>query len=70
MTGMHDSEEEEYSGKPEGPDYVRDPHSHRPQRVKSAKDKGEINSAIQSIRDLRQSLASSAVNSNLSPTAG
>lgn len=74
---MHDSDEEEedensYGAyRREGTDYVQNPHSHRPPRVKSAKHGGEeINSAIQSIKDLRQSLASSAVNSNLSPTAG
>ena len=72
---MHDSEgeegEEESGRVQEGPDYVQDPHSHRPPRVKSAKAGGEeMNSAIQSIKDLRQSLASTAANSNLSPTAG
>ncbi|XP_053384365.1 uncharacterized protein LOC123536146 isoform X9 [Mercenaria mercenaria] len=67
--GMHDSDDEET--KREGPDYVQDPHSHRPPRVKSAKAGGEeINSAIQSIKDLRQSLTLSAANTNLSPTAG
>jgi hypothetical protein len=66
---MHDSDDEET--KREGPDYVQDPHSHRPPRVKSAKAGGEeINSAIQSIKDLRQSLTLSAANTNLSPTAG
>ncbi|XP_052797687.1 uncharacterized protein LOC128229851 isoform X23 [Mya arenaria] len=70
--GMHDSEEEEELETREGPDYVQDPHLHRPPRVKSARTGGEdMNSAIQSIKDLRQSLATSAAsNTNLSPTAG
>ncbi|WAR02838.1 CBPC2-like protein [Mya arenaria] len=69
---MHDSEEEEELETREGPDYVQDPHLHRPPRVKSARTGGEdMNSAIQSIKDLRQSLATSAAsNTNLSPTAG
>ena len=73
---MHDSDEQEeeitFNATPrDGTDYVKNPHKNRPPRVKSAKHGGEeINSAIQSIKDLRQSLASSAVNSNLSPTAG
>lgn len=76
VPGMRDSDTEEgdtnYSAlRREGTDYVQDPHRHRPPRVKSAKHGGEeMNSAIQSIKDLRQSLASSAVNSNLTPTAG
>jgi len=70
-SGMHDSEEEKELEAREGPDYVTDPHTHRPPRVKSARPSGEnINSAIQSIKDLKQSLASSAANSNLTPTAG
>lgn len=76
VPGMRDSDTEEgdtnYSAlRREGTDYVQDPHRNRPPRVKSAKHGGEeMNSAIQSIKDLRQSLASSAVNSNLTPTAG
>lgn len=69
---MHDSDDEEgYGQKEERPDYVKDPHPHKPPRVSSAKGGGEeMNSAIQSIKDLRQSLVSTASNSNLSPTAG
>lgn len=76
ISGMHDSDEENENDtyptvQRQGTDYVQDPHSHRPPRVKSAQRGGEeINSAIQSIKDLRQSLASSAVNTNLTPTAG
>ena len=70
---MHDSDDEEgeLSSKQERPDFVKDPHTHNPPRVSSAKSGGEeMNSAIQSIKDLRQSLVSTASNSNLSPTAG
>ncbi|XP_052222607.1 cytosolic carboxypeptidase 2-like isoform X10 [Dreissena polymorpha] len=69
--GMHDSEEEDDVKVRDGPDYVQDPHAHRPPRVKSARHRSdETNSAIQFVNDLRQSLASSAANTHLSPTAG
>ena len=69
LPAMHDSEDDD--GQQARPDYVKDPHSHQPPRVSSAKGGGEeMNSAIQSIKDLRQSLVSTASNSNLSPTAG
>lgn len=67
---MHDSDDDDL-GQEKRPDYVKDPHTHKPPRVSSAKGGGEeMNSAIQSIKDLRQSLVSTASNSNLSPTAG
>ncbi|KAK3593957.1 hypothetical protein CHS0354_040690 [Potamilus streckersoni] len=65
-----DGEEEEDGCRAKGPDYVKDPHASRQPRVKSAKGAEETNSAIQSILELKKSLASSALQSNLSPTTG
>lgn len=65
--GMHESEEEPVV---EGPDYVTDPHTRKEPRVKSAKCTEEVDSAIESIKELRQSLATTAIQQNLSPTAG
>ena len=70
ISAMHDSDDEDEGTKQERPDFVKNPHAHNPPRVSSAKSGEEMNSAIQSIKDLRQSLVSTATNSNLSPTAG
>lgn len=67
--GMRESDEDRGPGI-EGPDYVTDPHSHKEPRVKSAQSTEEVDSAIESIKELRQSLASTAIQQNLSPTAG
>ncbi|XP_033752489.1 uncharacterized protein LOC117336185 isoform X9 [Pecten maximus] len=66
---MRESDEDHGPGI-EGPDYVTDPHSHKEPRVKSAQSTEEVDSAIESIKELRQSLATTAIQQNLSPTAG
>ncbi|KAL3841900.1 hypothetical protein ACJMK2_019991 [Sinanodonta woodiana] len=70
MRDSDEEEEEEEGRRAKGPDYVTDPHASRQPRVKSAKGAEETNSAIQSILELKKSLASSALQSNLSPTTG
>jgi hypothetical protein len=54
----------------EGPDYVQDPHHQTGPRVKSAKGGREMDSVVESIKELRQSLATNAMQQNLSPTTG
>ena len=69
FTGMRDSDEE----KPqvlEGPDYLVDPHSHKGPRVKSAKVQEDVDTTMESIKELRQSLASNAVQQNFNPPTG
>ena len=53
------------------PDYLVNPHS-RPgkARVQSAKGEKDVDNAIESIRELKQSLVSNATQQNLSPTTG
>ncbi|XP_021353339.1 uncharacterized protein LOC110450250 isoform X7 [Mizuhopecten yessoensis] len=67
--GMRESDEDHGAGI-EGPDYVTDPHTRKEPRVKSAQSTEEVDSAIESIKELRQSLATTAIQQNLSPTAG
>lgn len=74
VVGMHEEEEQEKTAASppviEHPDYLKDPHSHKGTHVKSVCSNKEDTSAIDSIRELRKSLAASAVQKKLSPTTG
>ena len=53
------------------PDYLVNPHSRTGKaRVQSAKGEKDVDNAIESIRELKQSLVSNATQQNLSPTTG
>ncbi|XP_062596008.1 uncharacterized protein LOC134257410 [Saccostrea cucullata] len=68
--GMRESDDDASQTK-EGPDYLQDPHHHGGPRVKSAKGGKDIDSMVESIKELRQSLANNAMQQNhLSPTTG
>ena len=68
---MRESDDDPIPGS-EGPDYVTDPHKRTGPRVKSAKKGKDMDHAIESIKELRQSLANNAIlqPQNLSPTTG
>eukprot|EP00105_Crassostrea_gigas_P042541 XP_019926689.1 PREDICTED: uncharacterized protein LOC105337506 isoform X4 [Crassostrea gigas] len=68
--GMRESDDDP-GPSTEGPDYLQDPHHHNGPRVKSAKGGKEMDSVVESIKELRQSLANNAMQQNhLSPTTG
>ncbi|XP_055996439.1 uncharacterized protein LOC125682998 isoform X5 [Ostrea edulis] len=67
--GMRESDDDP-AHQTEGPDYLQDPHQHTGPRVKSAKGGKEMDSVVESIKELRQSLANNAIQQNLSPTTG
>ncbi|XP_061174704.1 uncharacterized protein LOC133183807 isoform X2 [Saccostrea echinata] len=67
--GMRESDDDASQTK-EGPDYIQDPHHHGGPRVKSAKGGKDLDSMVESIKELRQSLANNAMQQNLSPTTG
>ncbi|XP_071120374.1 uncharacterized protein [Mytilus edulis] len=53
------------------PDYLINPHNRAGKtRVQSAKGEKDVDNAVESIRELRQSLVSNATQQNLSPTTG
>ena len=53
------------------PNYLVNPHGRTGKsRVQSAKNEKDVDSAIESIRELRQSLVSNATQQKLSPTTG
>ncbi|CAC5414449.1 AGBL2_3 [Mytilus coruscus] len=53
------------------PDYLINPHNRTGKtRVQSAKGEKDVDNAVESIRELRQSLVSNATQQNLSPTTG
>ncbi|KAK3103578.1 hypothetical protein FSP39_020320 [Pinctada imbricata] len=67
---MHESDEEHVTGN-EGANYLVDPHKYQGPRVKSAKKGKDMDKAIESIKELRQSLANNAIQQQtLSPTTG
>ena len=67
--GMRESDDDP-GPSTDGPDYVQDPHRYNGPRIKSAKGGKEMDSVVESIKELRQSLATNAMQQNLSPTTG